>query len=74
MKYKLLFLTFSTPPSKCYFSAAAGALFSLSTHCGSVFSCLDVHLMGQLCPICPLKVIVVFLSKMLLFGGDFLTI
>ena len=36
-----------------------GALFYLNTHCGTSFFLLDkknVYLLGQLCPICLLKV------------------
>jgi len=52
-------LTFSIWPSKCQFSAVGGSLFNLKAHCGTVLSLLDgrdVHLKGQCCPICLLKV------------------
>jgi len=47
--------------TQCQVSPAAGALFSLNAHCGTVFSFLDesdkhLHLMGQSCPLCSLQV------------------
>ena len=41
------------------FFTAAGALFNLNSHCGTLFPCSDKkvpHLMGQHCPVHPLKV------------------
>jgi hypothetical protein len=37
----------------------AGALFNLNAHCRTLFSLLDkkgIHLIGECCPVCPLKV------------------
>jgi hypothetical protein len=48
-------IMFSTQPFEFQISAAAGALFNLSAHCGAVFPLSfkkDVHLMAQYCPIC----------------------
>jgi hypothetical protein len=45
-------------PFKWQFSAAGGALFSLSAHCRTLLCLSDekgVHLMGQTCPVPPLK-------------------
>jgi hypothetical protein len=45
-------------------SAVAEALFSLCAQCGTVFSCVDkkdVHLVGQHCPFCLLKVRNIFI-------------
>lgn len=52
-------LTYSKWPFKYHVSAVARAMFSLNTHCGTMFSLLDendIHLMVQCLPICPLKV------------------
>jgi hypothetical protein len=52
-------LTFSIWPFKRQFSAVATLLFNLNSHCGTVFSLSDekdVHLMGQHCAVCLLKV------------------
>jgi hypothetical protein len=52
----VLKLIFSMQPSKCQFSAAAGALFSLNGHYSTLFlGEEDVHLMGR-CPVYPLMI------------------
>ena len=46
-------------PSKVQVFAAAGALYSLNAHCNTMFIPFGqkgCHLMGQCCPVCPLKV------------------
>jgi len=57
LKLNKVYLTFSIWHFKYLVSAAAaGALFNLNAHCGTLFSLSyekDVLLMGQHCPVCP---------------------